>query len=264
MQSEWLYGTREWTIYVLSIVILLGCDEVGYRVGLRFHAREKSITLPLISALRASTLGLLSLLIGFTFSMALTRFEARKALVLEEANAIGTTSLRARLLPEPYATEARRLLRTYVDVRLSFERNSTDKEKLDPAIEESLNLHEQLWRQATAASALQPLSVPTGLFVQALNETIDLHEKRLSSLRSHVPEASFLLIYLIAFVGLGFTGYDCGLHETRHRLPNAVISVLIASVIITIVDFDRPLNGLITVSDQPLVDLQKSLASEPK
>jgi hypothetical protein len=206
---------------------------------------------------------LLALLIGFTFSMALNRFEQRKALVLEEANAIGTTALRAALLPEPYSTEAHRLLRAYVNARLSFHRNSADKQKLDRAIEESLTLQEQLWRQATAASALQPLSVPTGLFVQALNETIDLHEKRLTSLRNHVPEMSFLLLYLVAFCGLGFTGYDGGLREIRHRLPNAVISVVIAKVIVIIADLDRPLHGLITVSDQPLVDLQTSLASEP-
>ncbi len=264
MYKEWLYDTNEWVIYVLSIAILLGCDELGYRVGNRVHAQEKPGGLPLIAALQAATFGLLALLIGFTFSMALTRFEQRKALVLEEANAIGTTALRASLLPEPYSIEAHRLLRAYVDARLSFHRNSADKEKLDRAIEESTTLQKQLWRQATAASALQPLSVPTGLFVQALNETIDLDEKRLTSLRNHVPETSFLLLYLVAFCGLAFTGYDSGLREIRHRWPNAIIAVLIASVIIVIADLDRPLHGLITVSDQPLVDLQMNLASEPQ
>ena len=118
-----------------------------------------------------------AILIGFSFSMAMSLFEQRRALLLDEANAIGTTELRAGMLPQPFAGEANRLLRDCVGVRLSFHRDSDDEAKFAQAIAASTKLHDELWRQASAASALQPLSVPIGLYVQSLNELIDLHAK---------------------------------------------------------------------------------------
>lgn len=259
MNADWLYATSEWILFFGSILILLCFVQAGYRIGYRVHKDEKQNALSLISGLQAATLGLLALLIGFTFSMAVTRFEQRKELVLEEANAIGTTDLRTSLLPEPYASRSHNLLRSYLDARLSFQRNSEDEDKFNRANRESSRLQEDLWRQAVAVSAQQPLSIPTSLFVRSLNEMIDLHEKNLTALRNHVPSMSILLLYVVAFVGLGLMGYDCGLREVRHRLPNVIISVLIASVLIVIVDLDRPRHGFIQVGVEPLTDLLTSM-----
>src|SRR5690606_28962629 len=127
-----------------------------------------------VGAMVGSILGLLALLLAFTFSLAASRFEARRQAVLEEANAIGTTYLRTRLLPEPERQELARLLREYVDVRLSAVQAGQTAE----AIKHSEELHEQLWQQAAAAAQKSSGSIMTGLFVQSLNEVIDLHAKR--------------------------------------------------------------------------------------
>jgi hypothetical protein len=125
-------------------------------------------------------------------------------------------------------------------------------------------LHDQLWHAATAAAAESPRSIPIGLFVQSLNELIDLHEKRLSAFRTLVPGAVFLVLYLVTIVALGFGGYACGLDKTPNRIPNAIIAVLLGMVLTLTLDLARPSRGLLTVSQQPMVDVQWSLMQNPQ
>ena len=119
----------------------------------------------------ASILGLLALVLGFTFSLAASRFNAQRQKVLEEANAIGTTFLRARLLPEPQRSEIARLLRQYVDVRLQ----AVEEGQLERALSQSEELHELLWIQTSAVAEKTSNSIITGVFIQSLNNLIDLH-----------------------------------------------------------------------------------------
>jgi hypothetical protein len=130
-----------------------------------------------MSTIQAAVLGLLALLLGFTFSMAASRFEARKELVRDETNAIGTTYLRTQFLPEPYKSNAARLLRQYVDTRLELQQFSHIPESLADINVRTAHLQDQLWSEAVAVADRDPRSVPTGLFIQALNEVIDGHGK---------------------------------------------------------------------------------------
>jgi hypothetical protein len=186
-------------------------------------------------------------------------FDQRRGLLLDEANAIGTTELRSEMLPEPFTGEAHRLLRDYVGVRLSFHRDSDDDAKFAQDIAASIRLHDELWRQASAASALRPLSVPIGLYVQSLNELIDLHAKNLAALTNRVPASSILMLYAIALAGLGLIGYESGLSSVRRSFPTVIVALLLASVILVVIDLDRPRRGLITIGVQPLIDLEASM-----
>ncbi|MGC1825875.1 MAG: hypothetical protein WA723_09585, partial [Pseudolabrys sp.] len=132
-------------------------------------------------------LGLLALMIAFTFSMALSRFEARRDAVLNEANAIGTTALRARLLPEPHRTETLKLLREYVQIRIDIVRSGTSLAERMAVVNRSNALQEALWQQTKAMAAKDKGLIPTGLFIQSLNVMIDDQGKRLAALRSRVP-----------------------------------------------------------------------------
>src|SRR6516225_617092 len=109
-----LYNYSLLTIFLIGLVAILGATEIGRRLGARAGDGESDTA----SMLASAALGLLALMIGFTFAMALSRFEARRDAVLKEANAIGTTALRARLLSEPHRTEVLKLLREYVQTRL--------------------------------------------------------------------------------------------------------------------------------------------------
>src|SRR5438045_5368514 len=149
--------------------------------------------------------------------MALTRFEARREAVLNEANAIGTTALRARLLPAPHREESLKLLREYAQIRIIPAGKSFSE--LPAIIDRSNHIQEALWQQVKALSAKDNNMVPTGLFILALNELIDNQGKRLSALRNYIPDVVLLSLFGIAAVACGFAGYASGLGPLRPRLP---------------------------------------------
>ena len=207
-------------------------------------------------------LGLLALMIGFSFAIALSRFEARRDAVLNEANAIGTTALRARLLPAPYDAEALKSLRDYVQLRLDLTQRVASASDVKAAIGRSNEIQETLWRNAMALAAKDTGMVPTGLFIQSLNEMIDNQGKHLEATRGRVPNIVFVALYGVAVVAFTLAGYANGLLEERRvRLPVYVMAVLVSAVILLIQDLDRPTAGSIRVSQQPMIDTAASIAA---
>lgn len=244
-------------IFATSIFAILGASEIGRRFGLLKGRRSRQN----ISTLEGSILGLLALMIGFTFAMALSGFEQRRDAVLNEANAIGTTALRARLLPAPYSTECVKLIREYVQVRLDITRRVLPAKENAAAIARSRAIQEALWQQAKTVAARDNAVVPTGLFIQALNEMFDRQEARHAVLLNRVPNTVVIALYGLAIVASAFAGYAAGLDAQRSRLPIYTIGVLVAIVIFLIQDLDRPGPGLITVSQQPMLDTAASIAA---
>jgi len=214
-----------------------------------------------ITTLEGAILGLLALMISFTFAMALSRFEARRDAVLAEANAIGTTALRARLLAEPEGAEVLRLLRRYVQLRLDMIERLPSAPEFNADTTRAGELQNALWRQAQAAAAKDNAMVPTGLFIQSLNEMIDDLEKQLTATRNRVPNIVLLALYGIAAVASAFTGYAGGLESRRSRLPVHIMGLLVSAVILLIQDLDRPTAGFIRVSQQPMIDAAASIAA---
>ena len=242
-------------IFLISLVVVLGAGEVGRALGVR-EKRGYSV-----ATLEAAVLGLLALMISFTFAMALSRYEARREAVLNEANAIGTAALRARLLPAPYNSNVLKLLREYVQVRLDVSNGALTQAKLNAAINRSNAIHEALWQQVKLVTAQDKTIVPTGVFIQSLNEMIDSQGKRLSAAFNQIPNTVLLALYGIAAVASGFSGYASGLASKRTRLPVLIVGTLICVVILLIQDIDRPYGGFIRVSQQPMVDTAASLSS---
>jgi hypothetical protein len=261
MADEWLYAVDIRVILLSSIILFLGATEAGFRLGRWAQTGVNEGSRAEISTLQGAMLGLLALLLGFTFAMAMSRFDTRKQLILEESNAIGTAFLRAQLLPQPPRQEISHLLRQYVDVRLALYAAGINEQKLEHATNRTEALHKQLWSLAVAVGEKDPRAVTTGLFLQSLNEMIDLHAIRITALENHVPEIILMLLYFVAFVVTGVIGYGCGLTGCRNFLVTAMASILIASVILVIVDLDRPRRGLIQVSQARMVELRQSLAN---
>jgi hypothetical protein len=244
-----------WLLLLGTVVAVYFSVELGFRVA-RYRKRRSGEEEAPVGGMVGATLGLLAFMLAFTFSLAASRFDERRQVVLDEANAIGTTYLRAAMLSEPGRTESRDLLRQYVGVRLEAAQGGNISE----AISESEQLHERLWSQAVAA-AEKDRSPITGLFIQALNEVIDLHAKRVMvGLRSRVPGAIWIALYLLAILSMAAMGYQEGLTSTR-RSPAALALVLAFSlVLILIVDLDRPGEGLLRVSQQSMIDLRNSMS----
>ncbi len=254
MSVEMLYE-NEWLIFIISFVIFFLVTEVGFRVGhFRSPGADES-TKPQLTTFQAAILTLLGLLLGFTLSMALSRIELRKQMVVEESNAIGTAYLRTQLLPEPEKTEISKLLRQYVDVRLEAARTGN----LRDAITKSEKLHDQLWYQAVAVGKKAPQPFPTGLFIQSLNEVIDIHSKRLRAALDHVPASILFLLFTVAIFGMGAIGYGCSLANGHFIISRLAMAVLIAMVMLAIIDLDQPGRGVIRVSQQCMMSLRDSI-----
>ncbi len=260
-----LYNYSLLTVFLIGLAAILAAIEIGRVLGLHAAGQGGDAASKLeddnLSTLEGAVLGLLALMIAFTFAMALSRFEARRDAILSEANAIGTTALRARLLPEPHSTETLKLLKEYVKIRLDITQGLASSAELAAAIDRSNTLEEALWQHAKAVAAKDNNMVPTGLFIQTLNEMIDNQGKRLAVFRNRVPNIVFLTLFGVAAIAHAFAGYASGFAARSGRLPMYVAGFLVSAVILLIVDLDRPNAGLIEVSQQPMIDTAASIAA---
>ena len=244
-----------WGIFLAVLLLVLAAIEGGYRLGNYRHRQSGGEKEAPVGAMVGATLGLLAFMLAFTFGMAAERFDTRKQLVLDEANAIGTTYLRTAMLPER-RDEIRALLRSYVDVRLDAVRSGRVAEQ----ILKSEDIQGQLWSAATAVGVQHPDSIVVGLFVASLNEVIDLHAKRVTAgLRNRIPGAIWGVLLTIATLSLAAMGYHAGLAGTIRSLAIIVVAVTFSAVIALIADLDRPQEGTLIVSQQALIDVRQSM-----
>jgi len=249
-----------WGIILITVAVILLSIECGFRLG-QFRRRGSELEdKPPVGEMVAATLALLAFMLAFTFGMAASRFEVRRGLVIDEANAIGTTYLRAGLLPEPYREEVRKLLREYVSVRLEAIR----PEKLNQSISRSEELQSQLWSRAAAVGEKNP-GIVVGLFIGSLNEVINLHAKRLELVvRNRIPSAIWVALYFVAVLGTAAMGYHAGLAGSGRSLAIVAIVLAFSAVMTLIADLDRPQAGLLRVSQQTRIDLQRTIMSSTR
>jgi hypothetical protein len=261
MNSEPLDVIPLWCFFLLALLVGLLSLECGYRIGLwrnRRFAEEKESP---VAAMTGSILGLLAFMLAFTFSMAAARFDARRQAVPQEANAIGTTFLRSRLLPEPQRTEVTALLRSYAELRA----DKMEAGNVSEVMAESAKLHEEIWSKGVAAAEKDPGSIMTGLFLQSLNETIDLHSKRVFvGLYSRIPFMIWLSLFSLTIIGMISVGYQAGLSGTKRSPEMVLLMLAFAGVLYLNVDLDRAHEGMLKVSQQAMLDVHNTIeATQP-
>lgn len=244
-----------WTIFPITIAITLGSIEAGYRLAQRRRRLNPDEKEGPVGSMAGATLGLLAFMLAFTFGMAASRFENRRQMMLSEANAIGTTYLRAKMLAEPMRADAQNLLREYVDVRIE----GAQPDKFQQAVVKSEQLHHRLWAVA-AAQAEKERTVLTSLFIQSLNEVIDLHAMRLMAVTgSRVPSVIWVVLYLLAIIAMAMMGYHAGLTNSKRSIATIALVIGFSAVLYLIVDLDRPGEGTLKTSQQTMIDLRKSM-----
>ena len=230
--------------------------ETGFRLGKRRLIRGGG-KLEISGAMVGATMGLLAFMLAFTFNGAASRHDARKTLVIEEANAIEMTWLRAGFLAEPYRADIRALLRNYVDVRVKA---AGGEMELKEAALRSEALHDKMWAVALEVGQKNAGSITAGLFIQALNQVIDLHLKRVTvGIRSRVPPTIWITLYLLMAAGMVMMGTQLAQSGTRHFAMELALAVSFSLVLFLIADLDRPQEGLINVSQQAMSELQTKL-----
>jgi membrane protein YdbS with pleckstrin-like domain len=243
-------------VFILFALFTLVVYEAGFRVGRWWQKRTPDEAEGPTGMLVGSLFALMAFLLAVTMGMAADRFDARRGLVLDEANSIGTTFLRAGFLPEPSSTEVRELLREYVPLRI----NVADQERLLANFARSAEIDAELWAITEALEPDMLGSETFALFVETLNETIDLHASRIAAIiYARVPETVLLLLILGSALTLGMVGYSAGLTRRRSPVTAVVLVIVLGAVITIVVDLDRPRDGFLQVSQQPLVDLQEQI-----
>lgn len=261
MNDGFLYQANEYLVLLGFLAAQLAASEVGFRLGRRADATTREKTEPQVTAVEAALLGILGLLLAFTMSMAVSRFETRKQLVLEEANAIGTSWLRTRVLPDPQGAEIGALLRRYVDLRLQYAAAGRDPQRLAATRAEAARLEDAFWSRAASYAQQDPNPVKAGLLLQSLNQTIDLEAAAWMAFHNHVPVTVIYVDALVALLAALLVGYGVGLEGRRQMLSLCLLALAITVVLAVIVDLDRPYKGFIRVSQQPLVELQQQLSA---
>ncbi len=182
--------------------------------------------------------------------------------MLEEANAIGTSYLRTQLLTSPESTEIASLLRQYVDVRLQYSGAGADLEHLKAAKDRAGRLQNEFWSRGVVFAQKDPRSVTAGLLLQSLNQVIDLEAARWTAFVHHVPETVIYVDGVVALLAAILVGYGYGLGRQRHLFSMFILALSITAVLAVIVDLDRPRQGFIQVSQQPMIHLQHQLAAK--
>jgi len=249
---------NQWAVFGIVTLWLLVLADAGYRFGLASRRQNPNAAEHQGGSVQGSVLGLLGLLLGFSFAMAVGRYDLRRSLVVDEANSIGTTWLRADFLSAPHKQEVKDLLKRYTRLKLADSGVATTREATTRSRAEIAAILNALWAHAEAAAAEKPTPV-TVSFVTTLNETIDLDSSHNAALRNHVPGAVWLLLMLVAGCGAWASGYGSGTGGMRFAFSQWVFPLMIGVVITLIADIDRPQQGLINVNQQPLEDLLENM-----
>jgi len=260
--TEWLSGLSLPGVVLVMLASMLLAALAGYaarRLERRFSKGRDEKEHTQESYLVGSSLGLLALLLAFSFSMALQRYEERRHLVVQEANAIGTAYLRSQLLDEPHRGRLSDLLIRYTDNRIALANAAREDQRSQLAINDKLLT--DIWAAVTAArDSANTHGVTTAILI-TFNEVIDLDTERKVARQVRVPAPVLLLLYGFLVMNAGVLGFV--LEERRAWIGAGVLFVLLSSYTSLISDLSRPASGSILESQEPMLMLRQSLKSQP-
>ena len=249
-----------WEFGLLLLVILALVLEVGYRLAISARIQEDPDRKDQMIAIRDGLFLLLSLLVGFTLALAASRYSERRELLIQEAVSIGTTYLRAGTLPPPYRDQSQQLLRQYVDARIDLDNAGMDRGRFAEASARSKHIQEELWSNGAAVTQSDRTAI-TATYINSLNETIDLHDKRIGALENRIPQSIWILIVSVSMIAV----FSRGLTLTHRFWPTLVlIPLTIAIVVALIADLDTTSTGLIRLDQRAMYRLKADLAAEPR
>ena len=259
--DRWLNSAPLWLVALGLFLALVAAREVGEWVSRHLSPRASDEDDSERGYIISGVLGLLALLIAFTFGLALDRYQTRRDLVVAEANAIGTAEMRVRLLDPPYAARLSGLFRDYAEKRLRYGlATAAGKPPLQKA---SADLRSRI--QTETLIALQPIRATplAGLVAPAVNETLDIGVAREAAHGARIPTAVIVVLFVYALVSAGVMGAALKGARNRHRSMTALMFLLLTLALGLILDLDRARTGTITISQEPMARLVDGLRSAP-
>lgn len=247
----------------VTVALVVGAVEVGRGFGSKVYRRSKEEKESTASAFVGTVLGLVAFILAFTFGIVTNRYDDRKALVLEEANTIGTAYLRADFMSAADRSKTKELFREYLDSRIGVVKDR-DLARIKQLLAESARIQQELWDIAVANSARDTGSVVAALYVDSLNSVLDVHAKRVAvGLQARVPVGIWAVLYILVFLGMFGVGYQTGISGSRTRSwMTPILAISFSLVLLLIASLDRPANSFITVSQQPLIELRAAMGGD--
>jgi hypothetical protein len=251
-----MYDKNSVVIAVLLMLSMLVVNQLCFLAGRRFQSNDENNEVkPQTAAIQAGIVGLLALLLGFTFNMSLQRYDVRSNIVIEESGAISKAVMQVSLISEGNQAKGFSLLKEYLMLRISLSEIDLSDQQSRRALNNSVSsLQMQLIALAQAELEVSSQPAIANGFFQSLSNMIYVENKRNALLRLHVPEPVLFLLFLVFITAGGMLGYTSGLHRKRPAFPTLIMSGMIVLVVFIVVDLDRPRRGLIQVNQDSLTD----------
>jgi hypothetical protein len=249
-----------WAVFAIATIVVMVSIEVGYRLGRIAHRRSDDEKESPTAAFAGAILSLVAFILAFTFSIVSNRYDARKELVREDANAIRTAYHRADFLPEPDRAEAKRLLREYLDGRLAFaEAGNLAPERVNEMSTEVDRIQGRLWDMAVTNARKDMNSDVAALYIESLNEVANVHASRMwVGVQARIVIGIWSVLAGLTILGMMGMGYHAGIAGSKRSLSMLILALSFALVITMIAALDRP-GSFLKITQQPLVDLQQSI-----
>ena len=257
-------NSLSWATYALFTGLfagILASLEIGFRIGRENSRKNPSLPFEGTGAMEAAIFSLLGLLLAFSFSGATARFDARRQLIVQEANTISTAYQRLDLLPAADQPAFRHLFREYLDARLQGFQRILDRPAADQDFARAAQIEQQIWSQALVAALKDPSHDVSRLLLPALNQLSDVANQRAIALQSYMPELIFWLLVCVTLMSAVLAGHAMARRERRSWLHMVLFSAIISLTISIMFDFNYPRYGLIRIdaADKVLLQLRDSM-----
>lgn len=258
-----------WLLLIGTILVMILFIEYGFRLGRSARATAKKAQTSQVRAIMGAGLGLLAFMLAFTFSIAQSHFEVRTLSLAEEARIARTAFIQADLLKEPARTQAKKLLKDYIGLRIGARKLESLEvsERLKELIDESEQIQQDLWLLAVNNDRqMKKNQAETGqesLFIASVIALTDIHYARLhSAIMNRIPFTIWMTLYLMAALSMIIMGYQAGLTERRSPVATITLAFAFSAVIILITDLDRPVMSFFDVNNQLLIDLHAKMEAD--
>jgi hypothetical protein len=246
-----------WALFLCLLGLVLVAMEIGHGLLRRKSDRPKAENEALVSVTSASGLGLLAFILAFMFGIVYGRFETRKDLVRQEANAIQTVWLRADFLDTPNRTTAVNLLKQYLDTRLQAVRARTTEDVLR-SVRQSETIQRQLWQQGVTRAKQTSIYGMSTIYIQAMNDLIALHSQRLAiGVQDRIPSGIWVAVAGLLLLSMATIGYFSAMKGAIWSPANIILAVSFSLLFVLIAALDNPYGNLFQPSQQPLLNLKE-------
>lgn len=242
-------------VFLLFFTMILLFYEAGFQIARRYYIKKNIEEPSTLGQISGGLIGMWAFVLAFTFSIVANQYKSRKDLVMDEANAVGTLFLRTDLIPSENALPLKKDLIEYVKIRLE----AIKQKNIQKSIAASVEIQNNLWDNVARLSVANP-NTNTSLLTQALNEVIDIHEKRVyAGLNMRIPSSIWLTLFIISFLATLTIGLQAGFNKSRRLLLIIPLIMAFASLTTLIVDLNKPQSGSIKIDQQPIQSLLKSM-----